>query len=240
LAVTFSIIARDPATGSFAIAVATKFFAVGARVPHVASGCGAVATQALVNPFYGVEGLNLLRAGKAAPDVVRMLVAADAGRDHRQLHVMDAVGRVAAHTGAQCVDWCGHLAGQGCSVAGNMLANRRVIAETAAAYAANAALPFPRRLIAALKAGEAAGGDKRGKQSAALRIHGEEEWSDLDLRVDDHADPLAELERLERVSREHWTHFRKFLPSRRDPVGTTDRAVINAEIARALAAESAP
>jgi uncharacterized Ntn-hydrolase superfamily protein len=172
LAVTFSIIARDPATGSFGIAVATKFFAVGARVPHVASGSGAVATQALVNPFYGVEGLNLLRAGKAAPDVVRMLVAADAGRDHRQLHVMDAAGRVAAHTGAQCVDWCGHLAGQGCSVAGNMLANGRVIAETAATYAANAALPFPRRLVAALKAGEAAGGDTRGKQSAALRRNG--------------------------------------------------------------------
>jgi uncharacterized Ntn-hydrolase superfamily protein len=236
---TFSIIARDPATGSFGIAVATKFFAVGARVPHIAAGYGAVATQALLNPFYGTEGLTLLRAGKPAPDVVRILVAADAGRDHRQVHVMDAAARFAAHTGAQCVDWCGHLEGEGCSVAGNMLAGARVIAETAAAYAANAALPFPRRLIAALKAGEVAGGDKRGKQSAALRIHGEEEWSDLDLRVDDHADPLVELERLEQVSRQHWMHFRKFLPSRRDPVGITDRTVINAEIAKALAAESA-
>jgi uncharacterized Ntn-hydrolase superfamily protein len=235
---TFSIIARDPATGGFGIAVATKFFAVGARVPHVASGYGAVATQALVNPFYGVEGLRLLREGRAAADVVRTLVSADAGRDHRQVHVMDAAGRRAAHTGAQCVDWCGHVDAEGCSVAGNMLAGPRVVAETAAAYAGNAALPFARRLIAALKAGEAAGGDKRGKQSAALRIHGEEEWSDLDLRVDDHPDPLAELERLERVSREHWTHFRKFLPSRCDPVGTVDRAVINAGIAAALAAES--
>jgi uncharacterized Ntn-hydrolase superfamily protein len=235
---TFSIIARDPATGHFGIAVATKFFAVGARVPHIASGYGAVATQALVNPFYGVDGLKLLRQGMAAADVVRTLVSADAGRDQRQVHVMDAAGRRAAHTGARCVDWCGHLEGEGCSVAGNMLAGPRVIAETAAAYAANAALAFPRRLIAALAAGEAAGGDKRGKQSAALRIHGEEEWSDLDLRVDDHADPLAELARLERVSREHWTHFRKFLPSRGNPVGTIDRAVINAEIAKALAAES--
>jgi uncharacterized Ntn-hydrolase superfamily protein len=235
---TFSIIARDPATGRFGIAVATKFFAVGARVPHIASGCGAVATQALLNPLYGVEGVKLLREGKSAPELIQILVAADAGRDHRQVHAMDASGRIGAHTGAQCVDWCGHLEGEGCSVAGNMLAGARVITETAAAYAANAALPFPRRLIAALKAGEAAGGDKRGKQSAALRIHGEEEWSDLDLRVDDHADPLAELERLERVSREHWMHFRKFLPSRRDPVGVTDRRVINAEIAKALAAES--
>jgi uncharacterized Ntn-hydrolase superfamily protein len=232
---TFSIIARDPATGSFGIAVATKFFAVGARVPHIASGYGAVATQALVNPFYGTEGLKLLREGEPAAEVVGALVAGDAGRDHRQLHVMDAAGRVAAHTGAQCVDWCGHVERQGCSVAGNMLTGAGVIAATADAYAAHATLPFPRRLIAALKAGEAAGGDKRGKQSAALRIHGEEEWSDLDLRVDDHADPLAELERLERVSREHWMHFRKFLPSRRNRVGTTDRAVINAEIAKALA-----
>jgi uncharacterized Ntn-hydrolase superfamily protein len=234
---TFSIIARDPATGSFGVAVATKFFAVGARVPHIASGCGALATQALLNPFYGVDGLRLLREGKAAGDVGRTLVDADSGRDQRQVHVVDAAGRRAAHTGAHCVDWAGDLDGEGCSVAGNMLAGPRVIAETAAAYAANAALPFPRRLIAALKAGEAAGGDKRGKQSAALRIHGEEEWSDLDLRVDDHPDPLAELERLERVSREHWIHFRKFLPRRRDPVGTTDRAVINAAIEKALAAE---
>src|SRR5262249_46107304 len=216
----------------------TKFFAVGARVPHIASGYGAVATQALLNPLYGVEGLKLLREGKSAPEVIQTLVAADAGRDHRQVHGMDAAGRIGAHTGAQCVDWCGHLEGAGCSVAGNMLAGARVISETAAAYAANAALPFPSRLIAALKGGEAAGGDKRGKQSAALRIHGGEEGSDLDLRVDDHADPLAELERLERVSREHWMHFRKFLPSRRDPVGITDRRVINAEIAKALAAES--
>jgi uncharacterized Ntn-hydrolase superfamily protein len=235
---TWSIIARDPATGNFGIAVATRFFAVGARVPHVASGIGAVATQALLNPFYGVEGLKLLRAGVPAGEVMRKLVDADAGRDTRQVHVMDAAGRVAAHTGAQCVTWCGHLAGEGCSVAGNMLAGEQVIAETAAAYASNAALPFPRRLIAALKAGEAAGGDKRGKQSAALLIHGEEEWSDLDLRVDDHVDPLAELERLEKVSRQHWMHFRKFVPGRRNPVGVTDRRIIDAEVAKALAAES--
>ena len=235
---TFSIIARDPETGSFGIAVATRFFAVGARVPHIASGVGAVATQALLNPFYGVEGLKLLREGLPAAEVVRRLVEADAGRDTRQVHVMDAAGRVAAHTGAQCVTWCGHMTGEGCSVAGNMLAGEQVIAATAAAYASNASLPFPRRLIAALKAGEAVGGDKRGKQSAALRIHGEEEWSDLDLRVDDHVDPLAELERLEKVSRQHWVHFRKFVPSRRYPVGVTDRRIIDAEVTKALAAES--
>src|SRR5206468_3486864 len=117
-----------------------------------------------------------------------------------------AAGRVAAHTGKECIDWCGSTAGEGFSVAGNMLTGPAVIEETAEAYVANAGLPFPRRLIAALKVGEAAGGDKRGKQSAALLIHREEEWPDLDLRVDDHTDPLAELSRLEAVSRERWVH----------------------------------
>ena len=130
------------------------------------------------------------------------------------------------------------LAGDGFSLAGNMLAGPRVLSETAAAYGANASLPFARRLITAMHAGEAAGGDKRGKQSAALVIYSEEEWADLDLRVDDHADPLAELERLEQVSRERFVHFRRFMPSRRNPSGVTDRTVIEAEIAKALAAEN--
>ena len=233
---TWSLIARD-STGAFGIAVATKNFAVGCRVPHVASGIGAVATQALLNPFYGVNGVKLLRAGKPAAAVVQTLTAGDEGREQRQLHVMDAAGRTAAHTGKECIDWCGSTAGEGFSVAGNMLAGPAVIQDTAKAYAANAALPFPRRLIAALQAGEAAGGDKRGKQSAALVICGEEEWPDLDLRVDDHADPLGELARLEAVSRERWVHFSKFLPGKRNPVGVIDRAQLEAGIAAALAAE---
>jgi uncharacterized Ntn-hydrolase superfamily protein len=235
---TWSLIARDPATGAFGIAVATKNFAVGCRVPHIASGIGAVATQALSNPFYGVNGIKLLREGASAPEIVNALTAADAGREHRQVHVMDAMGRIAAHTGKECIDWCGSIAGDGFSVAGNMLAGPAVIAETAKAYGANSELPFARRLIAALKAGEAAGGDKRGKQSAALLIYGEEDWPDLDLRVDDHTDPLTELERLEKVSRERWVHFAKFLPSKRDPVGIIDRAKFDAGIAAALAAEA--
>jgi len=234
---TWSIIARDRDTGQFGIAVATRFFAVGALVPHVKSGIGAIATQALVNPFYGTEGLRLLEQGKSARDVVRAITTADAGRDHRQVHVLDAQGRIAAHTGQACVGWCGDLAGENVSVAGNMLFGAAVIEDTAATYARNSALAFPRRLIAALRAGEAAGGDKRGKQSAALVICGEEEWPDLNLRVDDHADPLAELERLEAVSRELFVHFRRFLPNRRDRVGVIDRALIESEIAKALAGE---
>jgi uncharacterized Ntn-hydrolase superfamily protein len=237
--VTWSIIARDAERGKIGIAVATRFFAVGALVPHIQSGVGAVATQALVNPFFGVNGLKLLGEERSAADVVEALVADDAGRDYRQLHVMDAQGRTAAHTGAACIDWCGHVAGQDISVAGNMLAGPRVVEETLAAFAANGTLALPRRLIAALRAGEAAGGDKRGKQSAALVIHGEEAWPDLDLRVDDHPDPLAELERLEAVSRKYFTHFMRFLPSRRDRVGVTDRAVIEREIAKAVGGEGA-
>jgi uncharacterized Ntn-hydrolase superfamily protein len=134
---------------------------------------------------------------------------------------MNSAGGIAAYTGADCVEWCGHLQGDTFSLAGNMLAGPRVLDDTAAAYRANATLPFARRLIVAMRAGEAAGGDKRGRQSAALLIHGEEEWSVLDLRVDDH---------LEQVSRERWVPFSRFMPSRANPAGITDRAVIDAAI----------
>ncbi|MBV9562526.1 MAG: DUF1028 domain-containing protein [Bradyrhizobium sp.] len=234
---TWSIIARDRASGQIGIAVATRFFAVGARVPHIAAGLGGVATQAMVNPYYGIDGVRLLREGRTPDEIVHILTAADAGRESRQLHVMDTSGRIAAHTGAECIEWCGHLKGDGFSLAGNMLAGPAVLDDTATAYVANDGLPFARRLLAAMRAGEAAGGDKRGKQSAALLIHEHEEWSALDLRVDDHPDPLKELERLEGVSRERWVHFRKFLPTRQNPAGTTDRAIIDAEVEAGLASQ---
>ena len=234
---TWSIIARDNTTGQIGIAVATRFFAVGARVPHIAPGIGGLATQALVNPYYGIDGLKLMRQGRTPRNVIETVIAADSGRESRQVHIMDAIGRIAAHTGRDCVDWCGHLEGKAFSIAGNMLAGARVLDDTAKAYAANGALPFAQRLLAAMRAGEAAGGDKRGRQSAALLIYGDEEWSALDLRVDDHADPLSELERLEAVSRERWVHFRKFLPTRKNPAGITDRATIDASIEAAIAGE---
>jgi uncharacterized Ntn-hydrolase superfamily protein len=234
---TWSIIARNDATGQFGIAVATRFFAVGSRVPHIAAGIGGIATQALVNPYYGIDGLKLLREGRTPRETIETLIAADSGRESRQLHIMDAGGRIAAHTGRECVDWCGHVEGNGFSIAGNMLTGARVLDDTASVYIANKTLPFAQRLIAAMRSGEAAGGDKRGKQSAALLIYGEEEWSDLDLRADDHSDPLAELQRLEQVSRERWVHFRQFLPSRKNPAGITDRATIDASIEAAIAGE---
>jgi uncharacterized Ntn-hydrolase superfamily protein len=234
---TWSIIFHEKDSGRIAIAVATKFFAVGARVPHIEPKKGAVCTQALMNPLYGPHGLRLIREGVAAADVVRILVTPDAGREHRQVHVMGADGKFAAHTGAECVPWCGHWIGEDMSVAGNMLAGPQVVSETVRFFRENVSMPLPRRLIGAMKAGEKVGGDKRGKQSAALVIYGNQEYSELDLRVDDHIEPLLELARLESVSRERWTHFRAFVPTRENPAGIFDRAAIDAGIERSLAAE---
>ena len=234
---TWSIIARDSLTGQFGIAVATKFFAVGARVPHIAAGIGGVATQALVNPYYGIDGVELLRKDESPP-VVETLIAADSGRESRQLHIMDAKGRIAAFTGRTASTGAAMFRATASRSPATCWRARPCSTIPPKAYAANADLPFAQRLIAAMKAGEAAGGDKRGKQSAALLIHGDEEWSDLDLRVDDHADPLAELERLEQVSRERWVHFRPFLPTRKNPAGITDRATIDAGVEAATAGKA--
>ena len=220
---TWSIIASEGQTGRIGIAVATRFFAVGAVVPHIAAGIGAVATQAFINPHYGPRGLALAAEGRDAAEIVESLTRDDEGRHNRQLHVMDNRGRFAAYTGAACIDWCGHDVRGTFSVAGNMLAGPEVLAETARAYESSARLPLARRLIAAMRAGEAAGGDKRGKQSAALLIHDKEDYPLYDLRVDDHPDPLAELSRLEEVARQRWVHFRRQMPSRDRPSGLIDR-----------------
>ena len=229
---TWSIIARDPASGAFGVAIATRFFAVGALCPHAESGVGALSTQALVNPHYGAQGLKLLREGLPAEAVVRRLIAPDEGREQRQLHVIDAAGRVAQHTGKSCIDWCGAIAGEAFSVAGNMLAGPAVIRDTADIYQRNSSLPFAERLLAALEAGEAAGGDKRGKQSAALLIHSTEAYPQLSLRVDDHAEPLAELRRLYEKAHERFIPFMACAPSKARPWGLLDRQAIEDEIAR--------
>jgi uncharacterized Ntn-hydrolase superfamily protein len=228
---TWSIIARDD-SGALGVAVASRFFAVGALCAHARSGVGALATQALVNPGYGMVGLDLLAQRHDPAQVIEALVAADSGRDHRQVHVVDARGRTAAYTGKQCIDWCGQLECDGLSIAGNMLAGARVVEDTARAYRDHAHLSFAERLIAAMAAGEAAGGDKRGKQSAALRIVTTEDYPMLDLRVDDHDDPLCELRRLYDRSLERFQPFVACLPSRTRPAGIIDRAVIESEIER--------
>lgn len=227
---TYSIAARDPQTGFYGVAVASRFFAVGALVPHIRPGRAAVATQAFVNPLWGLEAADRLAAGEPAVAVVADLVQRDDGRAQRQCHGVDSTGATAAHTGIDCVPWCGHLTRDGVSVAGNMLAGEAVIADTLATYLARPDLPFPERLLTAMEAGEAAGGDKRGKQSAALRIHRTEAYPWIDLRADDHPDPLAELRRLHDVAQERFLHVAEAMPTAANFSGTTDRAPIDAAI----------
>jgi uncharacterized Ntn-hydrolase superfamily protein len=228
---TWSIVARDSG-GAFGVAVASRFFAVGMLCAHARSGVGALSTQALVNPHYGKEGLGFLESGLSPALTIKELLKKDEGREHRQVHLINSKNEIAAHTGKACIEWCGHLAGETFSIAGNMLAGPAVLEETRRAYEKGKNLPFAERLLAALDAGEAAGGDKRGKQAAALRIHTTEDYPFLDLRVDDHAEPLKELRRLYEKSLERFQPFAACLPSKARPAGITDRAVIEAEVAR--------
>jgi uncharacterized Ntn-hydrolase superfamily protein len=234
---TWSLVARDT-NGAVGVAVASRFFAVGALCPHAASGVGALSTQALVNPLYAPAALEAMAHDVDPAAIVRALTGADPGREHRQLHLIDRAGRIAAHTGAACIEWCGHRAGREYSVAGNMLAGPQVLEDTAAAFEASRALPFALRLIAAMAAGDAAGGDKRGKQAAALIVCTTETYPALDLRVDDHPEPIAELQRLYETSLDRFQPFVACLPRRDDPAGITDRAVIEAAIERFQATRS--
>jgi uncharacterized Ntn-hydrolase superfamily protein len=222
---TWSLLARDPSSGALGVIVATRFFAVGALCPRVEAGLGALATQALIHPLYAPRGLALLREGAAPEAALAALLAADPGREARQCHILAADGRIAQHTGADCVPWCGAVRAEGVSVAGNMLAGPRVVEDTLAAFLAADHLPLDLRMIQAMEAGEAAGGDARGKQSAALIVATHDPYPDLDLRVDDHADPLAELRRLHGVAQQRFVHFRRFLPGADHP-GVFDRNVI--------------
>ncbi len=229
---TWSILARDPETGFYAMGIASRFFAAGAICMWSGGAPGAAFSQALPNPELGHRALGLLREGHTAASAVEMLVAMDRGIEQRQIHLIDATGAVAAHTGQGCIDWCGHAAGAGVSVAGNMLAGRQVVEATLAAWEENAALPMAERIIAAIQAGEDAGGDKRGKQCAALRIQGPEVYPRLDIRVDDHAEPLDELRRLYTVARERFIPFSAGMPRRERPYGILDREITERIILR--------
>jgi uncharacterized Ntn-hydrolase superfamily protein len=198
---TFSIAARDPRTGDFGVAVATARPAVGALVPWV-SRRGAIATQARVHTDLGRHGLALVEHGVPLAAALAGLLAADADREIRQLHGVDARGQF-VHTGARCVEWCGHLAGDHFTIAGNMLTGEGVLKAMAEAFAAGDE-ELSARLLAALEAGQAAGGDKRGKQSAALLVAAESPRGYHNLRVDEHADPVAELRRVHDVAVAHW------------------------------------
>ncbi len=228
---TWSILARDPATGTLGVAVASRFFAVGAICPFVEGRVAALATQALVNPMYAVHALPRLRAGEAPDAVLSSLVGADPGADQRQFHVLNAAGLIAQHTGVKCVPWCGHVRAENVSVAGNMLAGEATVRATLDAYLA-ASGTMTERLLTAMEAGEKAGGDKRGKQSAGVKIASADPYPDLDIRADDHPDPLAELRRLYGVSLERFAVFRRMLAGNASASGELDRTTIDATIAR--------
>ncbi|MBW6497508.1 MAG: DUF1028 domain-containing protein [Bacteroidales bacterium] len=207
LAHTYSIVARDAVTGEMAVAVQSHWFSVGTIVSWGKSGVGVIATQSFVNPAFGPDGLSLMEEGLDAETALKQLIALDEGRDFRQVAFLDTHGNVYAFTGAKCIASAGHYVGENFSVQANMMLNDHVIPAMRNAYEEHAYLPLAERVLEAMKAAQAAGGDIRGKQSAVLLVVSStpppHPWMDklVDLRVDDHAEPLAELERLLKVHR---------------------------------------
>ena len=207
---TYSIAACDLDAGQWGVATQSKFLAVGSVVPWAEPAVGAVATQAYANPRFGPDGLALLREGLDADEVVQQLVAADEGRNERQVGVVDARGKAAAHTGPDCIDWAGHRTGDCYTAQGNLLVGAETVDALATTFEATAGQSLAVRLLECLTAAQRAGGDRRGQQSASLLIverdGGYAGRSDiaLDLRVDDHPQPIEELRRI------HTMHFRLF------------------------------
>ena len=203
---TFSVIARDVATGQMGVAVQSHWFSVGSVVPWAEAGVGAIATQAMAEISYGPLGLTLLRAGKSAAETLNALLSTDSGRELRQVAMVDTHGSVATHTGKRCMDFAGHFTGEGFSVQANMMSNATIWGAMAEAYRATQG-DFAERLLATLEAAQQAGGDVRGQQSAAMLIvpaqPSGKPWQDrlVDLRVEDSLQPIVELRRLVRVQR---------------------------------------
>ena len=232
---TWSICAFDPDRSAFAVAVATKAFAVGASCPFVRSGVGAVSTQSMTNRYLGPAVLDGMARGLSPSGDIEGALAGDDGKGLRQVHAVDRHGRTAAWTGKNCVEWCGNVAAPGISVAGNMLSGAPTIEETLRVFQANDAQSFVERLMRAMEAGEAAGGDRRGRQSAAMVMVTTEDFPDLNIRVDDHAQPLGELRRLLDIWRVEGVPRLESAPSKANPSGVTDLDAIEAGwIARGL------
>jgi uncharacterized Ntn-hydrolase superfamily protein len=204
---TFSIVARDPITGEMAVGVQSHWFSVGTAVSWGEAGVGVVATQSFVNKSYGIKGLNLMKQGKSATQALNELLAVDEGREVRQVAMIDTNGNVSAHTGKNCIDFASHIVGKNYSVQSNMMLNDKVCPAMAKAFEASEGKPLAERVLAALQAAQTVGGDIRGKQSAALLVvagHSQgKPWDErlIDLRVDDHVEPLTELDRLLRIYR---------------------------------------
>lgn len=216
---TFSLVARCPITGRFGVAAATAMPAVGKLLTHAHPGAGAIATQARLNPYIGIDGIALLQEGRPAVEVMEILAANDPRADERQFAVLDRDGRTSVWTGAQCLDWAGSECHAGFSVQGNRLAGPEVVAEAARAFLESEGKPLDERFMEALEAGDAAGGDCEGEKSATIYIVDTEEYPLWDIRVDAHNQPFAELRRLHDIfSRELLPEIRR-MPTRRNPAG---------------------
>ncbi|MFX4223975.1 MAG: DUF1028 domain-containing protein [Thalassobaculum sp.] len=229
---TWSIVARDPSNGNLGIAISSRVIAVGALCPMFRDGVAALSSQSYTSPVAGTRMLDALAEGRPAEDAFGHALAEDDGHMWRQIHGVDAAGRPFARTGGSCIDWCGHWTGDGVSIAGNMLAGPDVLDATVATWNGGTGRPFADRLLAALEAGQAAGGDKRGRQSAALTVRGGEIHAAVDLRVDEHPDPVAELRRVFDL---FWAERRPYmatLPTRGNPSGIYDPDEREAFIAR--------
>jgi len=204
---TYSIVARDAKTGEMGVGVQSHYFSVGGVVSWGESGVGVVATQSLVNVSFGLRGLELLKQGKSPREALDILLAADEGREVRQVAILDVQGRVAAHTGSKCIIHAGHIEGKNYSVQANMMLTDKVWSTMSKTFESHENLRLPERIVKTLAAAETVGGDIRGKQSAAILIVGgmkaENKWEDhlIDLRVEDHEHPIKELSRVLKLHR---------------------------------------
>jgi uncharacterized Ntn-hydrolase superfamily protein len=222
---TFSVVARCPFTGQLGVAVSSAVPAVGSICPFVRSDVGAVSTQSWVNPYLALEALRLIETGLSAQQALDAALAGDEAKDLRQVGLVDHRGNAAAWSGARCTPWFGDRIGDQFSVQGNMLTGSAVIAAMADAMCASEGLELAERLVRALEAGESAGGDKRGRQSAALRVHEREEYPLLDLRVDEHAYPVAELRRIYGIASLQLLPFVRGMPKKGQPATAAPEAV---------------
>ena len=211
---TYSVVVCDPKSKKLGVAVATCHFAVGALVPHLKAGVGAIATQAATNPYLGINGLEKMAEGESIEQSFFSVLEGDSEKDSRQLHGVDYLGNSWAWTGNTTIEWAGHINGKNFSVAGNMLAGKKVVKACVDAIESNKLLPLEERMLRALQAGESAGGDKRGRQSAALITIKDQPFPYCNIRVDDNKDPLTELERLLKEFREsYYQEFFSAIPT---------------------------
>jgi len=222
---TFSIAARCPRTGMVGVAVSTAVPAVGALCPHVGPGIGAVTTQAWVNPYLGFQAIASLALGLDAADTLETILSGDDSRSVRQIGVVDAQGKAASWTGPDCTPWCGHVTGPGYAIQGNMLTGPEVVAAMERSFLASEAWELAERLILTLEAGQAVGGDKRGKQSASVLVYHREDYPWVDLRVDEHRHPVAELRRIWGIYLNQLRPFLEGMPKKGEPAGPTPEAV---------------